>query len=55
MLPETRDTFVVFLTAIFLACTTVAKGLPRSVALAREPLSMHATTLLVIIPHLLRR
>jgi hypothetical protein len=53
MPPETRDTFVVFLTASFLACTTGTSGPSRSMVLTRVPLSMHATTLLVSIPHLL--
>src|SRR5713226_1491223 len=46
-------TFVVLLTAIFFACTAVASGPPRSMELTRVPLSMHATTLLVSILHLL--
>src|SRR5262245_10753625 len=49
----TWGTFAVFLTAIFLACTAVARGPPRSSVLTRVPLSVHATTLLVSIPHLL--
>src|SRR6266849_213335 len=48
-----RDAFVVLLASIFFACTAVPSGPPRSMELTRVPLSMHATTLLVSILHLL--